>query len=208
MGACGALDKPGLVPLNPTPGPVPAASTHGRARGPVRAFLDRTLPTVTMTDALDRQARTTAGLSLESTSGERVALSSLRGRAVVIFYEERAHTADNDELRQLLARCSLERAPADRLAVLHVANVSSYDFRPARDIARAAVRAVARRVNAEILLDWAGALQAPPFSLVRGASNVVLVDRAGRVAWKHAGPVEGPVRAELFRALEAVLEDR
>jgi len=164
--------------------PAPAPSPAPAARGPVVSF------------------------SLESTAGGQTSLATKRGKVIVLFYEDREHTEDNAELKGVLVRFRSDNHLAGDVEIMPVANVSGYDFMPASNFARAAIRNVAHDIQLPILMDWRGALQARPFSLRSSASNVVVIDRSGRIVWSHAGIVSGTVRSAFFRAVRRAIRDR
>ncbi len=147
-------------------------------------------------------------VSLESTAGGRSSLASMLGKVVVIFYEDRDHRDDNLNLKGVLVRFAQGNAIRRELVIVPVANVSGFDFPPASTFARAAIRSVAREIRLPILFDWRGALQAAPFSLADGASNVMVIDRAGHVVFRHTGAVTNVARTEFFRAVRRAIRDR
>lgn len=103
---------------------------------------------------------------------------------VVAFYEPRDRLEDNAALKRALRRLASRTSVLD---VLAIGDVASFDFDPVRSIVRRVVRALGAKADLEILLDWKGALTKPPFSLARGQTNVVVVDREGRIVERHTG---------------------
>ncbi len=83
--------------------------------------------------------------------------------------------------------------------MLAIGDVASFDFDPVRSIVRRVVRALGAKADLEILLDWKGSLAGPPFSLTRGRTNVIVVDRAGQIVERHEGVV-APSEIDAFRA--------
>ena len=146
--------------------------------------------------------------SLESTAGGHTSTASMRGKVVVIFYEDRDHREDNAELKGLLTRFVAGNELRAELTIVPVANVSGLDFPPASAFARAAVRAVASDLGIAVLFDWQRTLQAAPISLRDSASNVLVLDRAGRVVFRYAGAVTGDPRSRFFRAIRRAIRDR
>lgn len=104
------------------------------------------------------------------------------------FYEPRERLEDNAALKRALREMSKD---LPSLEVLAVGDVSSFDFDPARSIVRRVVRVLGARHDLEVLLDWRGALTAPPLSLTRGVSNVVLIDATGQVHLRREGVLRG-----------------
>lgn len=139
--------------------------------------------------------------ALESSAGGVRRLASLRGRVVVLFWEDRDQHRANPELKQALSGMSSD----PRLAVLAVGDVSAYDFAPARGIVRGAITAIARTIGVEILFDWSGALAAAPFSLVPGRPNVLVLDRAGRPILRAHGTLGAEQQRSLLDTVRAEL---
>jgi hypothetical protein len=135
-----------------------------------------------------------------------VRLSSFRGRALILFYEDRSSTEQNAALKRALRERAGTQRPSRAARVLGVANVASYDFWPARGFVLEAVRNVERRDNVQVLLDWKHALGGPPLRLPEGASSVVLLDATGRWVQAWSGPVEGPALAQFFEVLVRLVE--
>lgn len=139
---------------------------------------------------------------LEAPDGRARSLGTLRGRVVVLFWESREHLHDNAELKRELEAIAAER-PED-LVLLGVGDVRALDLPLVRPIVRAAVAAIAETIGHEILLDWKGALERPPFEARRGQSNVLILDREGRLVVRDAGPLPPARRAALVQAVRAL----
>ena len=144
---------------------------------------------------------TACDLELESAEGGLRHLRDLRGRVVVLFWETRERTTDNDLLKRELTRWTREGRSTRPVVTLAVGDVSAFDFAPARPLVRAATRAIARSVGIELWLDWRGALRNAPFSLVPGVSNVVVLDASGRLVLRRAGVLDARERAVVLDAV-------
>lgn len=144
--------------------------------------------------------------ALEETSGQTRTMSAVRGRVVVIFYEDREHTDLNRELKLTLHRFIVDNQLRDQTTTYAVADVQGIDG-VVRDMARAAIRAIASQYGIQILLDWDGALARPPFSLRHGDANLALVDRQGRIRWRHSGAIGEAERSSFFRTFRRLLRE-
>jgi predicted transcriptional regulator len=145
--------------------------------------------------------------SLPTTADLTRSASELRGKVAVFFYEDRHSTETNALLKKALRRAALEdRSFGERLAVVPIANVSGYDFWPARYFARNAVKKMARRHDLEIWLDWKGALQ-PMLGLRDDTSNVVVLDRAGRLRVRRFGPIPSEELGAFLQQLRALMRE-
>jgi hypothetical protein len=144
--------------------------------------------------------------SLEETSGQTRTMAAVRGRVVVIFYEDRAHTDTNRDFKLTLHRFVQDNGLADQMTTYAVANVQGLDGM-VRDMARTAIRAIASQYGIQILLDWEGALQRAPLSMHGADANLALCDRAGRIRWRHTGAIGDAERRSFFRTLRALLRE-
>lgn len=145
--------------------------------------------------------------ALEETSGQTRTMREVRGRVVVIFYEDREHTDVNRDLKYTLHRFVIDNQLRDRMTTYAVANVSSIGDGIVRDMARSVIRAIAERHGIQLLLDWDGALQRPPLSMRDEDANVAIVDREGRVRWRHRGAMGDDERRSFFRTLRQLLRE-
>ncbi|MDQ3033061.1 MAG: hypothetical protein M3Y87_11635 [Myxococcota bacterium] len=145
--------------------------------------------------------------SLEETSGQTRTMREVRGRVVVIFYEDREHTDLNREFKMTLHQFITDNQLRDQTTTYAVANVSSISGGVMRDMARTAIRAIASQYGIQLLLDWDHTLEAAPLSMRDGAANLALVDRAGRVRWRHTGAIGEPERRSFFRAFRQLLRE-
>lgn len=144
--------------------------------------------------------------SLEETSGQTRTMSAVRGRVVVIFYEDRGHTDTNRDLKMNLYRFVQDNHLQEQMTTYAVANIGSLDG-ILRDMARGAIRAIAAQYGIQILLDWDGSLQRAPFSMHDGDANLAIVDRQGRIRWQHAGAVGDAERSSFYRSLRQLLRE-
>ena len=145
-----------------------------------------------------------ADFSLEETSGQTRTLAAVRGRIAIVFYEDREHTPDNQELKLTLHRYVLDNGLRDHITTYGVANVAGIDGM-VRDMARTAIRAVAAQYGIQILLDWEGALQRAPFSFPATGSTIALFDRQGRMRYRVTGVHSAAQQSELFRTLRRLI---
>jgi hypothetical protein len=142
--------------------------------------------------------------SLEETSGVTRTLAAVRGRIAIVFYEDREHTPDNQELKMTLHRYVLDNGLRDQITTYGVANVAGLDG-VVRDMARTAIRAVAAQYGIQILLDWEGRLQRAPFSFPASGSTIALFDRQGRMRYRVTGVHTAAQQTELFRTLRRLI---
>lgn len=147
-----------------------------------------------------------ANFVLEETSGRMRSLTEVRGRVVVVFYEDREHTDDNREMKLTLHRFLEDNGLRGRVTTYGVANVAGIDG-VVRDLARSAIRAIAERNGIQILLDWSGALQRAPFDFPAIGSTIALFDREGCLRYRATGPHTAERRTAFFRTLRRLLRE-
>ena len=83
--------------------------------------------------------------------------------------------------------------------VVAVADVSAWDFWPAKGFVQDAIREEQRKAGHPIFLDWSGEF-GKSFRAKNDASNVVLVGPDGKVKLSHAGPVPASKILEILMA--------
>lgn len=142
--------------------------------------------------------------TLETSSGTQQSLSSLRGKVVVLFYEDRHHTETNAKVKEAVAKYGLENKLQGKVEVLAVANLKGYDFSPASDIARRAIRAIASRFGISIWMDWKGVVQ-DKLGVQDANANVVVLDKDGVVKWKRTGRLGETEQQGMLDAVKAAL---
>jgi hypothetical protein len=142
--------------------------------------------------------------SLESTAGATRRLRDYLGRVVIILYEDRDSNQQNDTLKRELA----EHARTDDLtrdvSLVPVANLSSYNFWPAKGYARDAVVDIARQQGYEIMIDWTGDM-GRAYRFRPGQSHVLVLSREGRVLFRTAGPMTARFRQSFFEAVSQAI---
>lgn len=145
--------------------------------------------------------------SLPTTSGHPRSVAQYRGRVVILFYESREVVAQNQPLKDALGRQG-ERDPslAQRFALIPVANVGAYNFWPAQHFAREAITAIARHQGVEMWFDWDRTL-VHALGLRDGASNVVVLDRQGRVRYHRWGRIAPGDVERFLSTLSAVANE-
>jgi hypothetical protein len=117
--------------------------------------------------------------TVETSNGTQAQLASLWRRPTVLFYEDRDSTAVNQHVKEALFAAGRERGLLEAVSVIAVANVSSYNWFPARNFVLAAVRDVEKRFKLPVYLDFTGSLARAPWNLPARSSTVLLLDAKG-----------------------------
>lgn len=146
-------------------------------------------------------------MKLSMTSGAYVRLKDLfRERPAVLFYEDKDSTSVNQPLKEALFAIGKQKGMLGAVTVVAVANVTGFDWFPARNFVVAAVRDSERAIGIPIYLDWSGALTRPPWSLKPEKATVVVLDRSGAVSWVKHGKVQPKEIDELIARLGGLIE--
>jgi hypothetical protein len=146
-------------------------------------------PSVRLVDAWDRTVNTRA----------------LGDKPVLVVYEDRDSAAQNQILKDELARLGKGDRYKKAMTLLAIADVSGFDYWPARGFVKDAIKDESRKAGTPIYCDWNGSARRA-FGLRQGASNVVLYARDGRVVFARHGSVPAEGRAELIRLLRSEVE--
>ncbi|WP_426756969.1 peroxiredoxin family protein [Myxococcus sp. Y35] len=143
--------------------------------------------------------------TLKTSSGKEVRLSKWRGKPVILFYEDKDSTKLNATLKKELFARGQERGILDAAWVLAVANLQSFDFFPARQIALSFVRDEEKKVGVPILVDMDGTMGKAPWKLPVKTSNVVLLDAEGALVYRHSGRMKPDELTAFFAVLSRLV---
>lgn len=152
-----------------------------------------------------REGEVAPNARVEDADGRSLEMKSLRGKPILIVYEDKDSAAQNQLLKDELAKLAKGERYRSTIALAAVADVSSYDFWPARGFVKDAIREESRKQKTTIYCDWSGSFRAA-LGLRRGASNVVLVSKEGRVVFSASGTVPADARKRLIERLRAEVE--
>ncbi len=142
--------------------------------------------------------------SLESTTGATRRLRDFSGRVVIVLYEDRDSNQQNNDLKRELAEHARTEDLTRDVSLVPVANLSAYNFWPARGYARDAVVEIAREQGYEIMIDWTGDM-ARAYRFRPGVSHALVVGRDGRVLFRAAGALSPRFRRNFFEAISAAI---
>jgi hypothetical protein len=147
-------------------------------------------PAFTLVDAWDRPLRVDAAAN----------------RPLLVIYEDRVSADQNTALKEELAKLARSDPASQAVGLIAVADVSQYDYWPARGFVKRAIRDESKRFGTTIYCDWDGAARRA-LGLHDHLSSVVLFGRSGRVLLSHEGPMPPEKRRELFALLHAEATD-
>lgn len=134
-------------------------------------------------------------------------LKSLHGMPVLVVYEDKDSASQNQAFKDDLGQLARGDRYKDQIALVAVADVDGYDYWPVRGFVKSAIRDESRKWNTVIYCDWNGGVR-QSLRLDRGASNVVLFGKSGRVLFSHAGPMSREQRAQVIALLRREVGER
>lgn len=142
---------------------------------------------------------------LETSRGASSKLERFAHRPLVVFYEDRGSSQENERLKEALFALGKARGKLEAVSVVGVANLAAWNWVPARQFAQMGVADAEKKAGVPVLIDWQGALTRAPVELSAHRSTVLLVYREA-VLFRHAGAL-GPSDSErFFSVLSAILD--
>ncbi|WP_234023371.1 YtfJ family protein [Sorangium cellulosum] len=137
---------------------------------------------------------------VEDADGRELQLKALRGKPVLIVYEDKDSAMQNKPLKDALGKLAKGGNYRRAIALAAIADVSSYDFWPVKGFVKDAIREESRKFGTTIYCDWDGTFRST-YRLRRGVSNVILVDKDGRVLFAAEGALKTEAQQRLLDLL-------
>ncbi|APR83592.1 Hypothetical protein A7982_08941 [Minicystis rosea] len=151
------------------------------------------------------EGATAPNATLEDADGRVSETRAFRGKPLLIVYEDRDSAKQNEALKKELGELARGDRYRARIALAAVADVSAWDFWPAKGFVKDAIRDESKKQGTTIYCDWSGAFR-KAYDLRRGVSNVVLVGKDGRVLFTAEGTVPAASRKRLIAMLREQVE--
>ncbi|WP_433933285.1 YtfJ family protein [Sorangium cellulosum] len=142
---------------------------------------------------------------LEDADGRELQLKTLRGKPILIVYEDKDSATQNQAFKDALAKLAKGDRYRKTIALAAVADVSSYDFWPVKGFVKDAIREESRKVGATIYCDWDGAFR-QAYRLRRGISNIILVGKNGQVLFAAEGKLKPEAQSRVLELLRKEVE--
>jgi hypothetical protein len=152
--------------------------------------------------AIPKEGAAVGSARVEDAEGGGLELKSLKGKPFVIVYDDKTSAPKSEALRREIVALSKTDAYKSKLGVVIVADVSPYDFWPAKGIVIDAVRAETRKQGITVYCDWTGDLRTA-YKFKGDISNVVLVSKDFRALVAIEGVPTGAAHKRLFDAIKA-----
>jgi hypothetical protein len=128
--------------------------------------------------------------------------SSLRaGHPTIVFYEDKDGGDQNERFKQRLGKLQSTSASAKKVAIIAIADVKSWDFWPAKGFVKDALKSAGKKAGITVWADWNGDGRSS-LSAASNASNIILLDRFGKVAWASTGKLTTVQEDDLLNRLD------
>jgi len=154
-------------------------------------------PNVALSVPKERDAAPNA--RVEDADGNPVEIKSLKGKPVVIVYDDRSSAPKSEAFRKELVKL-VKSAP--KITLLIVADVSAYDFWPARGAVIDAVRKETQKQGTKVYCDWTGGMRSA-YKMKNDVTNVIMLGKDARVAFASEGVPAAADQKRLFDSLRA-----
>jgi hypothetical protein len=142
---------------------------------------------------------------VEDADGRVLEMKSLKGKPILIVYEDKDSAQQNDVLKKELSRLARGDKYKSMIALAAIADVSSYDFWPVKGFVKDAIREESKKAGTTIYCDWDGRFRST-YKIREGTSNVILVGKDGHVLFAAEGSLKAPERKRLLDLIKAQVE--
>lgn len=137
---------------------------------------------------------------VESGDEKELTLDMIKGKQILIFYEDTDSVEKNCALKNELNKFFNEQPENRRAEIVRLAVIDcSGAFWPMKGIWRDKLIENSRKEGLTIYGDWEGDML-EDYRLVEDESNVIVIDRGGVIRYFHAGQVP-PAEIEVLKAL-------
>ncbi|HSN98591.1 MAG TPA: YtfJ family protein [Candidatus Nanopelagicales bacterium] len=150
--------------------------------------------------ALPAEGEKAPNARVEDADGRQLEMKSLGGKPILIVYEDKDSSAQNQVLKDELAKLARGDRYKSAIALTAVADVSAYNFWPVKGFVKDAIRDESKKAGTTIYCDWDGSFRSR-YRLREGVSSVVLVGRDGLVLFAAEGALSADRRSELLKLL-------
>jgi len=127
-------------------------------------------------------------------------LSSLGTKPVLVVYEDKDSSAQNQPFKDELSRLAKGDRYKSSIALVAIADVGGYDYWPVRGFVKDAIREQSRKFGTVIFCDWDGTARTA-LGVKRGVSTVLLYGRDGKVLFANEGVMSPARRKEVIDLL-------
>lgn len=155
--------------------------------------------------ALPAEGEKAPNARVEDADGRGLEMKTLRGKPILIVYEDKDSSAQNQPLKDELARLARGDRYKKAIALAAIADVSAYNFWPVKGFVKDAIRDESKKAGTTIFCDWDGSFRSR-YKLREGKSSVVLVGKDGLVIFAAEGALSAERRKQLLELLRTQVE--
>lgn len=123
------------------------------------------------------------------------------GHPTLVFYEDKDGGEQNERFKQRLGKLQGKSPSAKKVAIVAIADVKSWDFWPAKGFVKDALKSAGKKAGITVWADWSGGGRTS-LSAASNASNIVLLDPSGKVAWASTGKLTPAQEDDLLDRLD------
>lgn len=152
------------------------------------------------TFALVKEGANAPNAKVEDADGKVLQMQSLKGKPILIVYEDRDSSKQNQLLKDDLAKLASGDKYKKTIALAAIADVSSYDWWPAKGFVKDAIKEESKKQKTTIYCDWDGGFR-KAYGIKKGVSNIILVGRDGQVIFAVEGAMSADSRKRLVNLL-------
>lgn len=163
-----------------------------------------TLAVAPSANAMMKVGNKPANFQVADTSDRAYNLASLTGGGpALIVYVDKDGSEQNSNVRKRLEKLRAQEPSLKSVRVVPIVDVSDYNKWPKRGFAKSALRDEAKDLGYTVFADWQGSGRGV-LSAKSGASNLILLDKTGRVSWASAGQLNASQEDALIRTIQGV----
>jgi hypothetical protein len=179
--------------------------SHPRSLASIVTLAVALLASVPAATALPARGSKAPNAKVEDADGRVLWMKSLKGKPILVVYEDKDSATQNQPLKNDLARLAKGDKYKSVVALAAIADVSSYDFWPVKGFVKDAIREESKKVGTTIYCDWDATFRAA-YKLKEGTSSVVLVGRSGEILFAAEGALSADARKRLLDLLRSEVE--
>ena len=157
--------------------------------------------------ALPTIGRVVPAARVADADGHAIDLRALGNKPALVLYEDKDSATTNAAFKADLSRLAKGDKYKTSIALIPVADVSSYDFWPVKGFVKDSIRSESKKVGATIYCDFSGSFR-NALGLQRGIASVVLIARDGKALFAKQGALDSAERARVIDVLRAEVDAR
>ncbi len=146
-------------------------------------------------------------VKVQDADDHEVQLKDFTGKPILIVYEDKGSSQQNDALKKELSKLAKGDKYKDKVALAAIADVSAYNYWPVKGFVKDAIREESKKAGTTIYCDWDASVR-KTYDFPADKSSIVLIDKNGWVIFSGAGALGNDERARLIELLKKQVEDK